>query len=127
MAYLDAQQNFEALAPALHPAGKNAVAPLVARLRARTKSRDPGDSGARFAAEVLVDDLSRYPIDIVQWVCEEWVARDAGKWFPAWAELRELAERRVQPRQSLEKALRWVLAGEPDTHDWKRSVGASSR
>lgn len=99
---------------ALRPADKNAVAPLVAVLKARTKSRNTDAQEARFEAQVLVQDLSAYPIDVVQWACEYWVAGGAdNKWMPSWPELRELCERRVQPRRALRKALEWVAAGEP--------------
>jgi hypothetical protein len=92
------------------------VAPIVATLSARTKNAGQDQRQARFAAEVMVADLSAYPIDVVQWACDYWIDGGAeSKWFPSWPEMRELCERRVSPRRRLERALAWVAAGEP--HD----------
>jgi hypothetical protein len=98
----------------LQSAPHSAVVKHVAVLRARTKSASPDPSEARFVAEVLVEDLARYPIDVVEHACRYWVegGRDA-KWFPSWPELFEICERRMQPRRALRKALQWVADGQP--------------
>lgn len=99
----------------LRPATKADVAKHVAVLKARTKSAGQDQGEARFAAEVMVGDLANYPIDVVQYACEYWIdgGREA-KWFPSWPELREICERRMQPRRALRKALQWVVDGEPE-------------
>jgi hypothetical protein len=112
----DAERDLAIIRGLLRPAAKAAVAPIVATLSARTKNAGQDQRQARFAAEVMVADLSAYPIDVVQWACDYWI--DGGtesKWFPSWPEMRELCERRVSPRRRLERALAWVVAGEP--HD----------
>ncbi len=98
----------------LKAASKADVAKHVAVLKARTKSAGQEQGEARFAAEVMVTDLAAYPLDVVQYACEYWVdgGREA-KWFPSWPELREICERRMQPRRALRKALQWVVDVEP--------------
>jgi hypothetical protein len=109
-----AEQDLAVLGPILRPADKNAVAPIVARLRARTKSRATDPAMARLSAETLIADLAGYPIDVVEQVCEEWpTLGETGIWFPAWAELYPRCERLSQPRRSLANALRWVVGGSP--------------
>lgn len=98
----------------LRPAAKTDVVKHVAVLKARTKSAGQDQGEARFAAEVMVGDLAAYPIDVVQYACEYWVGGGSdAKWFPSWPELREICERRMQPRRALRKALQWVVDGEP--------------
>jgi hypothetical protein len=90
------------------------VVPLVARLKARTKSAQAGQGEDSFAAEVMVDDLSNYPLDVVAWACGYWIGGGAqAKWFPSWPELRELCERRMDGRRRLRAALEyaWEQAG----------------
>ena len=114
MPQLDAQRDLATLAPCLRQSSKVAVAPIVAVLKARTKSKTSDPREAEFEARVVGQDLCAYPIDVVQDACEYWVTlEEQGKWFPAWAELRAICERRVQPRRALEKALRWVADGAP--------------
>ena len=96
------------------PASRADVSRHVAVLAARTKSANQGHAEARFAAEVMVGDLAAYPIDVVEYACSYWVAGGAdSKWFPSWPELRDICERRMQPRRALRKALQWVADGEP--------------
>lgn len=109
----DAQRDLATLAPVLRPATKAALAPIVAVLKARTKSKLSDPAEAAFEAEVILTDLAAYPVDVVEYACEYWVTLEAGKWFPSWSELRAICERRVQPRRALEKGLRYVAAGYP--------------
>ncbi len=86
------------------------IAKHVARLMVRTKMRIQGEGEARLLAETMVMDLRIYPIDAVEWACEHWVeGGEDGKFFPSWAELRELCERRVTNRKRLKKALEYYL------------------
>jgi hypothetical protein len=111
----DAERDLAIVRPLNRPAAKSAVAPLVAVLKARTKSANAGSKEDQFAAEVMVEDLSAYPLDVVEWVCNYWIAGgDRFKWFPCWVELRELCEDRARPRRLLQQALEWVVAGEPE-------------
>ncbi len=123
---VDAEHDLFTLRGVLYPADKAAVVPIMARLKARTKSGHADASEAAFVAEVMVDDLAKYPIDVVDWACEYWTTGGAeSKWFPSWPELKDLCERRCAPRRRLAKALQWVVDGEPDTDDWKRQESRS--
>ena len=123
-----AEKDFVRLREVLRPASQDAVAPLVARLKAMTKSAGAGPKEDAFAAAVIIEELARYPLDVVQWACEYWTTGGReSQWFPSWPELKELCERRISPRRRLLNALQWVLDGELDTPDWQRPrpVGAS--
>jgi hypothetical protein len=109
-----ARRDLSVIDTACRPAAKADVSRHVAVLAARTKSANQGHAEARFAAEVMVGDLAAYPLDVVEYACNYWVAGGAdSKWFPSWPELREICERRMQPRRALRKALQWVADGEP--------------
>lgn len=107
------QQNLRVVVAALARSRPDALAPIVATLKARTRGRAEGESEARFNANVLVNDLCDYPVDVVQSACDAWIDMPEGKWFPAWADLKALCEERVGPRRKLEKALNWMLEETP--------------
>lgn len=114
MPRIAAERDLAVIDGTLRPAPKADIAKHVAVLKARTKSANQDGGEARFGAEVMVGDLSAYPIDVVEYACNYWIdgGREA-KWFPSWPELREICERRMQPRRALRKALQWVVDGEP--------------
>lgn len=85
------------------------IAKHVARLMARTKLRQQGDGEGKLLADTLVRDLREYPIDVVAWACDQW-PKLGHVFFPAWAELRALCERRVDARKRLKVALEYYLA-----------------
>lgn len=115
MPRLAAQRDLAVIDSTMRPAAKSDVVKHVAVLKARTKSANQDQGEARFAAEVMITDLAGYPLDVVEYACNYWVdgGREA-KWFPSWPELREICERRMQPRRALRKALQWVVDGEPE-------------
>lgn len=88
------------------PAPKHLVVDEVALLKARTRGRAEGEGEAAFSAEVMVGDLSKYPLDVVRYACAYWIdgGRDA-KWFPSWPELKVICDRRMDGRLRLKKAL----------------------
>jgi hypothetical protein len=114
MPRLAAQRDLSVIDGTMRPAAKADVVKHVAVLKARTKSANQDQGEARFGAEVMIGDLASYPIDVVEYACNYWIdgGREA-KWFPSWPELREICERRMQPRRALRKALQWVADGEP--------------
>jgi hypothetical protein len=110
-----AKRDLGIIEQACRPSSKADAAKHVAVLKARTKSANQDRGEAQFGAEVMVGDLSAYPLDVIEYACNYWVAGGgSSKWFPSWPELREICERRVQPRRALLKALQWVAAGEPE-------------
>jgi hypothetical protein len=110
-----AQRDLAVIDGTMRPASKADVVKHVAVLKARTKSANQDQGEARFGAEVMIGDLAGYPLDVVEYACNYWIdgGREA-KWFPSWPELREICERRMQPRRALRKALQWVADGEPE-------------
>ena len=87
------------------------IAPIVAKLAMRTKMRVQGEGEAALLAETMVDDLSAYPLDVVEWACDFWVRGGADfKFFPSWPELRDICERRMEGRRRLERCLTWHIA-----------------
>lgn len=94
----------------LQPSAEPFVAKHIARLAARTKLRPHGNFEAQLLADTLITDLRQYPPDVVAYACDRWVESREGKWFPAWAELREICERRVQPRHLLRCQLEQQLS-----------------
>ncbi len=110
-----AKRDLSVIENACRPASKADAAKHVAVLKARTKSANQDQASARFGAEVMIGDLAAYPIDVIEYACNYWVAGGSdSKWFPSWPELREICERRMQPRRALRKALQWVADGEPE-------------
>lgn len=87
------------------------VAHEVAKLMVRTKSRAQGDGEARFMAEVMVEDLRAYPLDVVQFACQYWIegGREA-KFTPSWPELKEICDKRLEGRLRLRKAIVHALS-----------------
>ena len=107
------QQNLRAVVAGLSRSRPDDLAPVVATLKARTRGRAEGERESAFGAEVLVNDLCDYPVDVVKAACDAWIDTPDGKWFPAWADLKALCEERVAPRRKLEKALNWMLEETP--------------
>ena len=107
---------------ACRAARKSDVAPLVAELLARTKGRAQGEGEARLMVEVMVNDLSKYPLDIVRSACNAWVDQGKeGRFFPSWPELKEICEKLMQGRKALRNALMYAydLASKPIDPDAK--------
>lgn len=87
------------------------VAHEVAKLLVRTKARVQGDGEGKLLAETMVEDLSRYPIDVVRFACEYWVDGGANaKFTPSWPELKEICDKRMDGRLRLKKALEYYLS-----------------
>lgn len=87
------------------------VAHEVAKLLIRTKTRAHGEGEGRLLAETLVEDLCRYPTDVVRFACEYWVegGRDA-KFTPSWPELKEICDKRMDGRLRLKRAIEHHLS-----------------
>lgn len=102
----DIGQCLEAIDDACRPAAKRDIAPIVAVLRARTKSRVAGEGEARFMAETMLHDLAAYPLDVAEFACNYWVnGGKAATFFPSWPELKEICDKRMDGRLRLKRAL----------------------
>jgi hypothetical protein len=73
------------------------------RCRALMSRSAKADDQFDLTARLYADELKDYPADIVMDALRH-VAR-ADKWWPSWAELLEIVERRARPRRALMKAL----------------------
>lgn len=76
----------------------------LARMRALTKSRAEAAEDTEFMVAAFLDELCQYPADIVRDICRTWTRIE--KFFPAWTDLREMADRRVRKRRKLLEAVR---------------------
>lgn len=104
----DLKQNLYAVEKACQRADARTTAHAVAKLSARTKTRVQGLGEAALMAETMVEDLSQYPADVVEYACDWWCKGGPdNKFFPSWPELREICERKVSGRKRLETALAW--------------------
>lgn len=99
------------LEPSLEPAGMKLISAELSRLGALCVSRHEGETTAELRAMAYAEELSRYPGDVVVYACRTWPTGPDGKWFPAWAELRTLCERRVERRRALADLCAAALAG----------------
>ena len=107
----DASECLQGLDTACAPASKTQTAHEVATLMARTKTRALGDGEARFMAETMVADLSKYPPDVVHFACEYWIdGGAAATFFPSWPELKEICDKRMDGRLRLRRALVHALS-----------------
>lgn len=75
----------------------------LARLRVTTKARAEGADDLRMTMAAYAEYLTEYPADVVVDALRWWARVE--KWWPAWAELKELLDRRVLKRKALRKAL----------------------
>jgi hypothetical protein len=88
---------------ALAPAPLGTIQAELARMKISTKSRADGEAEGRLAAAVFAEYLSAYPADVVIWACRKWARTE--KWWPSWAELKDLLDRGVRRRAALAKIL----------------------
>ncbi len=86
------------------PAGKRDCAKELGRLRLVTAARQLAAEDLTLQIAVMAEELSAYPLDAVRDACRVWPR--GHKFFPTWAELRELCEERVLFRRALARALR---------------------
>lgn len=110
MTRAEIEGDLTAIDASCRPAQRRDVAHAVGRLAVRTKRRVHDQGENALAAETMVDDLMRYPLDVVEHACEYWIegGREA-KFFPSWPELREICDRRMSGRLRLRRALAWML------------------
>lgn len=59
--------------------------------------------------DTMASEMTEYPLDVARDACRAWAR--ANKFFPSWAELRELCEDGVRFRRALARELRRILDG----------------
>ena len=85
------------------PAPLRIIQSELARMRVSTKSRADTEGEGKLAAAVFAENLTEYPADVVVWACRKWSRTE--KWWPSWAELKDLLDRGVRRRRALLGAL----------------------
>lgn len=89
---------------ALRPAPAEVVKSELARLKVTTKARAEAAEDLALTMAAYAEYLREYPADVVRDALRWWARNE--KWWPAWAELKDLLERRVKRRRALAEALR---------------------
>ncbi len=110
----DAQAATQRVWDSLAGASPMQIGKELSRLRYRTKMRSEGDADTEGQIAVYLEDLQKYPVDVVRVVLRGWVdgPPEIAKWFPAWAELREELDRRIARRKLMLRCLIAVTEGE---------------
>lgn len=93
-----------------HPTGDRLLDEALAYCDGLTVRRADDAAAVTIAAYKSV--LSRYPLDVALQALRDWPERN--RFFPAWAELREVCERLVAPRRELKAAIEFTMAHGPD-------------
>jgi hypothetical protein len=88
----------------LQPAPSPLIKQELARLRVSTKSRAESDDDLAMGFQVLAEECSEYPADVVVWALRSWARMET--FYPSLAEIRERLQRGVQRRRAMAKALR---------------------
>lgn len=96
-----------ALTPCPEPIALAALASLALRTKAR--KNEGGDMDAR--NRIYAKDLAGYPPDVVVFACK--AIGDTATFYPAWSELKNACDERVNRRRSLRAA----IAGEIDRQE----------
>jgi len=72
---------------------------LLARLKAKTRSRSETDSDIAFQIAVYAEDLQEWPADVARKVLREWA--NTHPFWPTWADLVGVLEPVMRKRQAL--------------------------
>ncbi|HYF35511.1 MAG TPA: hypothetical protein VD994_09500 [Prosthecobacter sp.] len=91
---------------AVEPAPRQVLARELTRLRMLTKAKDRAVTDTEFEALIWMDELSRYPGDVVIEALREWPRQPHGQWWPSWHEMEEVLRRKSAPRRAMLNALR---------------------
>jgi hypothetical protein len=91
----------------LEPLSPDIVARGIAELIALTAP--PKDTDPKIMAIAYQKRLAEYPADAVIYALREWP--NQSKWFPAWAELRDMLEYRTHDRKLRLQAVRNAMKG----------------
>jgi hypothetical protein len=87
----------------LRPAPEPLIKQELARLRVSTKARAESDDDLAMGFQVLAEECSEYPADVVVWALRSWARMET--FYPSLAEIRERLQRGVARRRAMAKAL----------------------
>jgi hypothetical protein len=101
---------------AFRSAPAESVGAALYKLRIRTRGREPRSAADHEAeAMIWIEDLRRYPGDIVLDVLNTWHCRDNGMWWPTWHEVEAELKKRQDRRMALANFIRrGLLKGTPE-------------
>lgn len=85
----------------LRPLPEKTINQGIARLQVVCPEREKSDIDRKFRAKIYLDELGKYPADIVMAALKQ-----RYKWFPSLAELLEYCENKMAFRRLVEKGLR---------------------
>lgn len=107
------------LDPMLEPCTPEVAVRELSRLGVSCVPRREDPDSGELRAAAFLECVSPYPTDVVIWACRAWVRQppEIGKWYPSWAELRDMCEKRVIRRRALAEICRRILAPGPLVSD----------
>lgn len=83
-----------------------AICKELATLNVLTRRREGSMADTELLIASYAEKLAPYPGEAVIWACRKWPEwSEAGKWWPAWAELHDMLEGRVAERRLMLEAL----------------------
>lgn len=86
------------------PAQAREIMAELARMRLIVKVRAEQEQDLAAIAVIFAEEMAEYPPDIVRHALRGWTKRE--KWWPSWAELKELLDRAFKRRKALREVLR---------------------
>ena len=99
----DVMEAARTLDKSLLPCPPEIATRALTAMRMRTKGAAEASEDTEMRLALFAADLTAYPADVVIEACRFWGRNE--KWFPSWAELREILDRRVQRRRAMRAAL----------------------
>ena len=103
MADSDLAIALETVERALFPCPKEVIHRELLRLKLMAGARTLSEDEVLFQLAIYAEELAKYPEDAVVDALRHWGRTQ--KWWPAWAELKELLDDRVKRRNALMEAL----------------------
>jgi hypothetical protein len=85
----------------LRPAPEDVLAQALYRLRIVTRGRDRAGDDREAEAMIWIEELRRFPADIVLETLRTWPERSDGMWWPTWHDVRETIARQTAARSML--------------------------
>jgi hypothetical protein len=112
---------------AFRAAPAESIGAALYKLRIRTRGREPrSDADHEAEAMIWIEDLRRYPGDIVLEVLNTWHSRDNGMWWPTWHEVEAELKKRQDRRMALANFIRLGLKGSTPPADPPMPAGAAT-
>jgi hypothetical protein len=103
----DAEEALAILAEANQPADEAFIVQELTRMRMLTKARPQDSTDLTLMAAAYAEEMAAYPADVIRSACRKWAAME--KWWPSWAELKDLLEFRMRRRKAMLEALQRQL------------------